>query len=133
MPWTFIQSTGQLYHNGALVGLGYSGAGHSLVTGRNNPAMESVGDHGPIPAGTWTIGNSNSHGGRFKPPVMSLEPLDHAAHGRRGFLIHGDNKKGDASHGCVIVNHSIRLLILHSGDTVLHVQSYPDGHGATLP
>jgi hypothetical protein len=45
MSWTYKQSTGELDHNGAAIGAGYSGHGAGL----NNPAMQNVHDVGPIP------------------------------------------------------------------------------------
>ena len=120
MTWTYSQSTGQVRHNGNLVGAGYSGAGTSSVTGRNNAAMQNVAFHGPIPSGEWTIGPAHAH--RHKgPTVMALTPVGHNALNRSGFLIHGNNATNDASQGCIILGPAIRQQIATSGDTALTV------------
>ena len=53
---------------------------------------------------------------------MTRRPLDAQnvssdAHGRSGFLIHGDNSKGDksASEGCIILGPDVRKAIADSG------------------
>lgn len=90
MPWTYSQSTGELRHNGALVGTGYSGAGLSASSGRNNPAMQHIPNQGPLPAGQYQIGASYSHPNK-EPTSMNLTPAGHNALGRSGFMIHGNN------------------------------------------
>jgi len=44
-------------------------------------------------------------------------------YGRGGFLIHGDNGRGNqsSSEGCIILNRNIRNQIGNSGDDVLRV------------
>lgn len=103
MPWEYNQTTGQLRHNGQVVGTGYSGAGMTAATGRNNPAMEAVANAGPIPAGQYQIGqafNSQNTG----PNAIPLTPVGHNAHGRTAFQIHGNNSINNASTGCVIMS-----------------------------
>lgn len=119
MAWIYNQSNGTLSHNGELIGAGYSG----FETGENNPWMENVHDTGPIPQGTWAIGNAidtTTHG----PVVMPLTPAaDTETFGRGGFLIHGDSIEhpGLASHGCIILPRAIREEINTSDDKVLEV------------
>ena len=120
MPWTYSQSTGQLRHDGALVGTGYSGAGTSAATGRNNPAMQATENAGPIPQGLYTIGplhNSTNTG----PNVMNLTPSGHNALGRTDFQIHGNNATNNASHGCVIMPPAVRNAVANSRDHQLAV------------
>lgn len=117
MAWRFVSSTGELRDSdGVHVWTGYSGHGE----GRDNPAMEAVPAVGPIPSGLWSIGppHNSDHTGPFS---MALTPVGHDAHGRSAFLIHGDNKTRDASHGCVIVPRPIRERIWNSGDHQLEV------------
>lgn len=121
MSWTYSQSTGELRHNGVLVGTGYSGAGATAAAGRNNPAMQGAHDQGPIPAGEYHVGNAYSHPQKG-PTVMALTPVGHNALGRNGFLIHGNNAQNDASQGCIILGPAIRQQISASGDTQLFVQ-----------
>ena len=119
MTWKYEQETGQLSQNGADVAIGYSGAGN----GKNNPAMQDVQKIGPIPRGTYTIGEPHdtpTHG----PYVLRLTPdPENEMHGRSGFLIHGDSKEhpGQASEGCIIMPRNIREQVWDSGDTALEV------------
>lgn len=122
MSWEYNQTTGELRHNGQLVATGYSGAGMTAATGRNNPAMEATANAGPIPAGQWRIGqafNSANTG----PNAIPLTPVGHTAHGRTAFQIHGNNATNNASTGCIIMGPTIRQQIINSGDTVLNVVS----------
>jgi len=120
MAWTYSQSTGQLKHNGTVVGTGYSGAGMTTATGRNNPAMQSLHNQGPIPQGHYHIGTAYFH--RHKGPItMNLTPVGHNAFGRTEFRIHGDNAANNASEGCVILGPTIRHQISASGDAALLV------------
>jgi hypothetical protein len=117
MTWVYKQSTGDLSQNTVAVGRGYSGTGG----GRNNGEMQNIRDVGPIPQGTYTIGaphNTTTHG----PFVMRLTPsATTQTFQRDGFLIHGDNRRHDASHGCIIVSPQIRHRIWSSGDRTLEV------------
>jgi len=81
--WAFRQSKGIFEHNGKKVGGGYSGA-----RGVGINVSETIQYYGPIPRGLYMIGLSFS----AKSPsyVLSLTPTGHDAHGRNGFLIHGD-------------------------------------------
>ena len=121
MPWSYSQSSGQLRHNGISVGIGYSGAGMSSSTGRNNPAMEGVSNKGPIPTGDYRIGPATHHPNKG-PNAMMLTPVGHGARGRSGFMIHGNNVQNNASQGCIILGPAIRQQIAASHDTVLKVQ-----------
>jgi hypothetical protein len=106
--WVYKQSTGELYLNGKLVGKGYSGNGKGL----NNLDLEKEKNVGPIPRGEWKIGEAFKHDTKG-PTVMRLTPVGHDAHGRSGFLIHGDNKEMDhtASDGCIVLGPDIRKQI----------------------
>jgi hypothetical protein len=103
--------------NKQLAGKGYSGTG----AGRDNPAMQGVHNVGPIPQGAYEIGTPHdtaTHG----PYVMRLTPKPHTVtYGRAGFLIHGDNKRHDASHGCIILARDLRHKIWSSGDHKIDV------------
>lgn len=120
MAWTFQQTTGKLFRNGALVGIGYSGNGHGL----NNPAAEAERGVGPIPWGEWSIGPFFDDPGGKGPIVCHLNPLPGTDElGRSGFMIHGDNGAGNhsASHGCIILARPYRIAIRDSADKVLIV------------
>lgn len=123
--WTYEQRTGHLYDaTGELVATGYSGFG----PGKNAPAWQDHHDVGPIPCGTYTIGEpecvtvAGSHG----PFVLRLSPFaSNAMFDRAGFLIHGDSGShpGSASHGCIILPRPIRERIADSGDHFLTVEA----------
>ena len=119
MSWRYVQSTGELSHNGRRRATGYSGYG----TGKNNPADEAVHEFGPIPRGHYRLGHphASSNTGPF---VMDLTPVGHDALGRRFLEIHGDSRThpGRASGGCIVVSPlEIRHRIWDSGDHDLDV------------
>jgi uncharacterized protein RhaS with RHS repeats len=119
LRWEYSQSTGQISQKGNAVGTGYAGAG----VGRNNSAMQSVPNVGPIPQGTWFIGNAYNSP-KAGPITIVLTPSTGTnTFGRSAFGIHGDNSAGNqsASEGCIVVNPSVRNLILNSGDNELVV------------
>jgi hypothetical protein len=118
--WTYIQSSGELLHDGILIGQGYSGFGE----GKNNPEMEIVPDVGPIPAGPWAICGPPYDTTEHGPYVLRLEPaLGCVVYHRLGFLIHGDGiaDPGNASKGCIVMNRIVRSRIWQSGDYQLEV------------
>lgn len=116
MSWEYDQIDGALYHNGEFVGQGYSGTGE----GRNNRSQEGVPNVGPIPRGKYKIGKARRHKS-LGPLVMNLDPVGHDALGRSAFRIHGDNLRGDASEGCIILSRPIRKAVAESGDDELTV------------
>lgn len=117
MPWLYFQRSGELLDpNGKLAGVGYSGFGE----GKNRPEMEHVKAIGPIPRATYRIGapyNSDNVG----PYALTLA-TDEKIHGRTALRIHGDNGKGTASHGCIILPRPLREAIWESGDHTLIVK-----------
>ena len=113
--WTYEQSSGNMINPlGELVSVGYSGS----PQGKNNTLMQAVHNVGPIPLGSYTIEapvDSPKHG----PYALALMPDSmNEMFGRSEFLIHGDkiNAPGTASEGCIIMDHSTRVLIWTSGD-----------------
>lgn len=112
--WTYAQTTGQLSHNGTVEGTGYSGHGLGL----NNGNLEWAHGSGPIPRGLWSIGTFFDHP-HLGPIVAHLSPVDHDAHGRTAFFLHGDNSAMNhtASDGCVILARPLREAIRDSADT----------------
>lgn len=119
MAWVYEQSTGILEHNGEEVGVGYSGNGSGL----NNPKLQMVHNHGPIPQGFWEIGIffDDLYLG---PCVAALKPqAPETIFGRGGFFIHGDNQalNHSASDGCIILSKTFREAIRDSNDNQLQV------------
>jgi len=120
--WTYDQPTGQLFHDGKIIGTGYSG--HD--DGKNNPASVAVHNVGPIPCGFYTIGEPHDTAKRG-PFVLPLEPdAKNEMFGRLGFLIHGDSIKapGTASEGCIVMARAIREEIWSSNDRRLEVTDF---------
>jgi RHS repeat-associated protein len=124
----YDQKTGQMTHvlpdgKRVVVGTGYSGQG----TGLNNPSEQYTPNSGPIPQGTYTIESQRDNvtgAGHKLPGSMRLDPTsDTDTHGRAGFLIHGDNQRGDhsASNGCIILPRPARNDIGGSSDHTLVV------------
>ena len=112
---------GSLTLDGVLIGRGYSGQPQC----KNDPAKCSAKDEGPIPPGSYTIGepvDTATHG----PFVLPLTPHpDNEMYGRSGFLIHGDSIKapGTASHGCIVVSRTVRELVHECGERTLVVEA----------
>lgn len=119
MTWVYKQSTGELGHDGLFVGDGYSGHG----VGKNNPSMQNIKNVGPIPCGNWVICPSFNHP-VLGPCVMRLTPdTGTETFERRGFYLHGDgiSDPGNASDGCIVQGHSVRVLVSQSDDNDLMV------------
>ncbi len=92
---------------GKLLGEGYSGRDQW----KNNPAYEGVSNRGPLPRGNYTIEPARQHP-VLGPLAMPLQPdPENNMHQRGDFWIHGDNATHDASHGCIVLNHEIRVTI----------------------
>lgn len=118
--WTFNSSNGVLSHDGEIVTCdGWSG--HDI--GKNNPAFQAQHDLGPIPRGTWEIGQAVDTQTKG-PVVMPLTPADDTnTFGRGGFLIHGASilDPAESSHGCIILPRTVRMAIAASDDKTLEV------------
>lgn len=118
--WRWTQTGNLFAPDGTLAGTGYSG--HS--EGVNNGALEAVHDVGPIPKGLWRIGPFFDDPGGKGPVVCHLTPLSGTdAHGRSGFMVHGDNAAANhtASEGCIVIPRPLREAIRDSGDSTLNV------------
>lgn len=106
--WRYTQATGRFdtaaqFYNW----VGYAGTG----IGRNNPDMQGVRNVGPLPVGTYRIGPPSDHP-RMGPCTMFLDPIPGTDMlGRSGFFIHGDNIRGDASRGCIVLPRHARETI----------------------
>ena len=118
--WALYQSTGEFTHDDVHVAWAYSGHGE----GKNNPAMQSVPNVGPLPRGRWTFGPLENDHPHLGPDVMPLTPvMGTVTFGRSGFFCHGDSisHPGDASDGCLILAHNVRLAVADSPDKDLLV------------
>lgn len=121
----FVVATGTLYDaSGAvLTTAAYSGHPPAL----NKPQLESWKGVGPIPRGTYAIGNARD-GGHLGPCVMPLTRTDASetkpSFGRVGFYIHGGNPAHPAfsSDGCIILPRQMRLVVAASACKILLVE-----------
>ena len=118
--YTYQQSTGRFFDaDGHLLEVGYSGNGKGL----NNPLLQAVAMHGPVPQGDYEIGTAftDQKLGRLAMPLTPCGGQDML--GRSGFFIHGDNQEMNhsASEGCIILSHIARVAIAASGDRKLRV------------
>lgn len=105
--YEYHQATGKLYLDGELIATGYSGYGE----GKNNPTLQARKSIGPLPKGIYSISRGYKHP-ILGPITMNLIPdKDNEMFGRSAFRIHGDNKTGTASHGCIVLGPSIRQKI----------------------
>lgn len=118
MRWIYSQGTGKLYSpDGIHVATGYSGKGR----GKNNCAMQDMPNVGPIPQGIYTIGQAYNSA-KVGPFALPLKPdPSNEMHGRSAFLIHGDNKTGTASEGCIILPRMMRDTLNYSNIRKLEV------------
>ncbi|MBP7452742.1 MAG: DUF2778 domain-containing protein [Ottowia sp.] len=97
---------------------GYSGRNVSGGTqGRNNPDAQHVSNTGPIPRGRYTIGAARNSANTGRA-VRDLTPTPgNQMEGRGSFQIHGDNARGDASEGCIVMPRNVRDS-LQNGDAL---------------
>lgn len=115
--------THTMTENGAHLPLGdqcYSGIGE----GKNNPDMEMDVGVGPTPRGIYKFGPVYDDPTGLGRLVMHLDPLPGTnTFGRSAFRIHGDSIEhpGQASHGCIIVPHDLRVHISQANDRVMKV------------
>lgn len=100
MQFHYVIRTGELLLDGKLFMKAYAGRG----AGKNNPAMTSVKNEGPLPCGDYTIGDPYKHDD-LGPICFNLEPNPgNTMFSRSLFRIHADSiaHPGDASHGCIV-------------------------------
>lgn len=131
MSWTYSQNSGELSHDGQLVGIGYSGHG----AGVNNPDMETVHDIGPLPRGGYVMepvidvdGKLCSYEGKAAPVIRLVPNPETEMFGRAGMLMHGDLRQhvGEnlASKGCIVQSLYVREQVaawIAKGDKDLEV------------
>ena len=122
MDFTYSQSTGEFKRGDAVMAVGYSGNGAGL----NNPAMQNVRMHGPLPQGAYTIQHPSVHL-KLGPVAMELMPYSTNQMFLRGdFFLHGDNVQMNhtASDGCIILPHDVRTAVAEDvmlGNNLLEV------------
>ena len=92
--------TGKLFDENGLIGTGWAGQ----LAGKNNPAMQNVSKVGPLPMGTYWVGDPITHPrlGALGFP-LTPDPANEMF-SRADFYIHGANRKTPSisSEGCII-------------------------------
>lgn len=103
----YSQVNGCFYAGKRQLGVGYSGIGEKL----NNKDDEAV-IGGPIPRGRYFVSNPVDHP-HLGPLSFPLSPIEHNAHGRLGFYIHGPHQHDhhDSSHGCIVLQYGVRQIL----------------------
>lgn len=115
-PYTYSQSAHHFY------GTGYDGS-YIDTTGccsgqsgscRNNPSCQCKVSVGPLPQGSYTLGNMMTFKGM--PYCYELYPASsNSMCGRSGFLIHGGGCSGNPSEGCIVIESETTRYKIKSG------------------
>eukprot|EP01040_Poterioochromonas_malhamensis_P006569 gene6569-7073_t len=118
-PYTYDISSHRFY------GYGYDGSWIDTTTAcsgqsgtcRNNPDCTCQKNVGPLPTGTYTLGNMYTFKGM--PYCYDLTPSSsNSMCGRSGFLIHGGSCSGDPSEGCIVIESQSTRYLIKSGATL---------------
>ena len=84
---------------------------------RNNPSCQCKVSVGPLPQGTYSLGNMYTFKGM--PYCYDLYPsASNNMCGRAGFLIHGGGCSGNPSEGCIVVEDENIRYKIKSGATL---------------
>ncbi|RYH15768.1 DUF2778 domain-containing protein [archaeon] len=84
---------------------------------RNNPSCTCEVSVGPLPPGTYTLGNMMTFKGM--PYCYELYPSSsNSMCGRSGFLIHGGGCSGNPSEGCIVIESESTRYMIKSGATL---------------
>ena len=84
---------------------------------RNNPSCQCQVSVGPLPQGTYSLGNMMT----FKVMQYSYELYPASSNsmcGRSGFLIHGGACSGNPSEGCIVIENESTRYKIKSGATL---------------
>lgn len=81
---------------------------------RDNPSCTCQISVGPLPPGTYTLGNMYTFKGM--PYCYDLYPsASNNMCGRSGFLIHGGGCSGNPSEGCIVIENQDTRYLIKSG------------------
>ena len=84
---------------------------------RNNPSCQCQVSVGPLPQGTYSLGNMMTFKGM--PYCYELYPYSsNSMCGRSGFLIHGGGCSGNPSEGCIVIENQDTRYKIKSGATL---------------
>eukprot|EP01036_Dinobryon_divergens_P022246 gene22246-30488_t len=118
-PYTYSQSKHHFYgtaYDGSYIDTTGCCCGQSGSC-RNNPSCQCQVSVGPLPQGTYTLGNMYTFKGM--PYCYDLYPAaSNNMCGRSGFLIHGGGCSGNPSEGCIVIESESTRYMIKSGATL---------------
>lgn len=118
-PYTYSQS-GHHFHGTAYDGSNidtYGCCSGQSGSCRNNPSCQCQISVGPLPQGTYSLGNMMTFKGM--PYCYELYPeSSNSMCGRSGFLIHGGSCSGNPSEGCIVIESESTRYKIKSGATL---------------
>ena len=118
-PYTYSQSGHHFYgtaYDGSYIDT-YGCCAGASGSCRNNPSCQCQVSVGPLPQGTYTLGNMMTFKGM--PYCYELYPASsNSMCGRSGFLIHGGSCSGNPSEGCIVIESESTRYKIKSGATM---------------
>ena len=118
-PYTYSQSGHHFYgtaYDGSYIDTYGCCAGQSGSC-RNNPSCQCQKSVGPLPQGTYTLGNMYT----FKSCINSYDLYPSSSNsmcGRSGFLIHCGGCSGNPSEGFIVIESDSTRYLIKSGATL---------------
>lgn len=118
-PYTYSQSGHHFYgaaYDGSYIDT-YGCCSGQSGSCRNNPSCQCQVSVGPLPQGTYSLGNMMTFKGM--PYCYELYPASsNSMCGRSGFLIHGGSCSGNPSEGCIVIENESTRYKIKSGATL---------------
>ena len=118
-PYTYSQSGHHFYgtaYDGSYIDT-YGCCSGQSGSCRNNPSCQCQVSMGPLPQGTYSLGNMMTFKGM--PYCYELYPAStNSMCGRSGFLIHGGSCSGNPSEGCIVIENESTRYKIKSGATL---------------
>jgi len=118
-PYTYSQSGHHFYgtaYDGSYIDT-YGCCSGQSGSCRNNPSCQCTVAVGPLPQGTYTLGNMYT----FKSCINSYDLYPSSSNsmcGRSGFLIHCGGCSGNPSEGCIVIESDATRYKIKSGATL---------------
>lgn len=118
-PYTYSQSGHHFYgtaYDGSYIDT-YSCCSGQSGSCRNNPSCQCQKSVGPLPQGSYTLGNMYT----FKSCINSYDLYPASTNnmcGRSGFLIHCGGCSGNPSEGCIVIESDATRYLIKSGSTL---------------
>lgn len=116
-PYTYDQSKHHFYgvaYDGSYIDTKAACAGANDEC-RNNPDCECVKNEGPLPQGSYTLGDMFTYKG-YPYSYQIFPDASNDMCGRSDFLIHGGNcGSGNPSIGCIVIEDESTRYMIKSG------------------